>query len=54
LRKEKLRHENKVSARETILHNISMEHEQKKEMAKLRQMDSIMNLERERKRKQET
>lgn len=43
-----------MSAREAILHNIHLEHEQKKEMTKLRHMDSIVNLERERRKKQES
>ena len=36
-----------------ILRNISLEHEQKKEMRKLRNLDNSVNVERERKKKQE-
>lgn len=54
LLKEKRRHNTKIQARETILMNMQNEHEQKKEMTKLRQMDTLVNLERERKKKQET
>ena len=54
LRREDKRHKTKILARETILQNISMEQQQKKEMTKLRKMDTIENIERERKRKQET
>lgn len=54
LRREDRRHKNKILARETILHNISMEQQQKKEMTKLRKMDTIENIERERKQKQES
>ena len=54
LRREDRRHKTKILARETILQNISMEQQQKKEMTKLRKMDTIENIERERKQKQES
>ena len=54
LKREDRRHNSKILARETILQNIAIEQQQKKEMTKLRQMDTIENIERERKRKQES
>ena len=50
---EKKRHNTKIEARERILRDISVDHEQRKEMRKLRLMDTASNLERERKKKQE-
>ena len=50
---EKKRHNTKIEARERILRDISVDHEQRKEMRKLRLMDTTSNLERERKKKQE-
>ena len=50
---EKKRHNTKIEARERILREISVDHEQRKEMRKLRLMDTTSNLERERKKKQE-
>ena len=50
---EKKRHNTKIEARERILRDISIDHEQRKEMRKLRLMDTTSNLERERKKKQE-
>ena len=54
LKREDRRHRTKLEARERILKNISIENAQKKELRKLRVMDTTFNLERERKRKQES
>ena len=53
LRSEARRHGSKLKARELILENLSLEHNQKKELNRLRIVDATQSLERERRRKQE-
>ena len=54
LKSEAQRHNTKIKAREQLLSSIHTENQQKKEMNRLRMIDSVSNVERERKRKQES
>ena len=53
IKRESARHNQKVAARERIMHSISVEQTQRKEVRKLRVLDNLSNLERERKKTQE-
>ena len=53
LKSEAQRHNKRVKARDELLKSISMEHNQKTEMSRLRKIDNMQNVERERKKKQE-
>jgi len=54
LKKEAQRHNSRIKAREKILESISIDEAQKRERRQLRVADAILNMERERKKKQET
>lgn len=53
LKREEKRHKTKVEARDNILLNMSVDHEQRREMRKLHLVDTSVNIDRERKKKQE-